>query len=50
VDALGRVVETKSISGSQVVEIGQLYYPGIYIVRVSHGKDYRQLKLVKLGD
>jgi len=47
-DALGRVVETKTLSGGrQTISLGQNYRPGIYYLEVGDGTRKQTLKLIK---
>jgi hypothetical protein len=50
VDINGRVIETRNVSANSIVRFGDRYRPGTYLVRIIHGKDHREIKLVKLSD
>lgn len=50
IDAYGRIIETRSVSSSGDIIFGQLYRPGVYYIRVIQGKQFKELKLVKLSD
>jgi hypothetical protein len=49
-DALGRRIETRMIKANETIQLGQGYRPGIYIVQIVQGQQYRQIKLMKLND
>jgi hypothetical protein len=47
----GKAVETRtSLKAGQVIQIGGLYRPGVYILEMIQGKEHKQLKLVKIPD
>ncbi|MEO5984796.1 MAG: T9SS type A sorting domain-containing protein, partial [Ferruginibacter sp.] len=48
-DQYGRLLEKREnvIIGS-MIQLGRLYRPGIYYVRIIQGKDHKEIKLVKL--
>lgn len=47
-DLQGRLVETKSsLQSNQIVRIGTLYTPGIYLVQVAQGTEIQTVRLVK---
>jgi hypothetical protein len=48
-DIYGRVMETKAFSGNQIISFGQFYKPGAYYVKILQGKEYKNMKLVKLS-
>jgi hypothetical protein len=50
VDMYGRIVETRNVFADQLIILGDRYRPGTYIVRISQGKDHKELKLIKLSD
>lgn len=49
-DAYGRVIETRFVTGGQSISFGSVYRPGVYYLRVIQGKQSKELKLVKLSD
>jgi hypothetical protein len=49
-DMLGKVIETRITNTGQIITIGEKYRSGTYVVNVIHGKEKRQLKLIKLPD
>ena len=49
-DGLGRQMETIKINSNETVQIGQKYRRGVYIVQIMQGKEFRQIKLVKLNE
>jgi hypothetical protein len=47
----GKVIEQKQkLSPGQIVQLGALYRPGLYILEMIQGHQHRQLKLVKIPD
>ncbi len=49
-DATGRLIEAKNnLNAGSLIEIGDAYKPGIYLVRITQGKNHKELKLVKLS-
>jgi len=49
-DATGKLIETKNnLNTGSLIEIGDAYKPGIYLVRVVQGKNHKELKLVKVS-
>jgi hypothetical protein len=50
-DQEGRRVEVRNniISGS-ILQLGAMYRPGAYYIRVQQGKEYKELKLIKIAD
>jgi hypothetical protein len=46
-DNFGRVIETKSLPGNQIVRLGSFYRPGIYLVEIMKGTQKQTLRLVK---
>lgn len=47
-DLQGRLVETKaSLQSNQIVRLGTLYTPGIYLVQVTQGTSIQTIRLVK---
>ena len=49
-DLLGRVVESRTTAVGQIITIGDKYRMGVYVVRIVHGKEVREVKLIKLPD
>ena len=49
-DMYGRIIETRTLSASQTISIGDNYRPGTYFVRVMQGVQHRELKLIKLSN
>ncbi len=47
-DAMGRVVETKTVQPSALLRIGENYKPGPYILRTVQGNVVKEVKLIKL--
>ncbi|HEX6846082.1 MAG TPA: T9SS type A sorting domain-containing protein [Chitinophagaceae bacterium] len=47
VDMYGRVIETRNVTANSLVRFGGRYVAGTYFVRVMHGKEHRELKLIK---
>ena len=48
-DQQGRLIEKcENIFTGSTIQLGELYRPGIYYIRVSQGKHHNELKLVKL--
>ena len=51
VDENGRVIEQRNnIKAESVLNVGTLYRPGIYYIRILQGKEKRELKLIILSD
>jgi hypothetical protein len=50
VDMYGRVIETRNVNANSVIRFGDRYKPGTYFVRVTQGKQHKEIKLVKLSD
>jgi hypothetical protein len=46
-DNLGRLVETKSQSGDQIIKLGSSYKPGSYVVEIVQGTQKQTLRLLK---
>jgi HYR domain len=50
-DQNGRVVKKQdNVTAGSVMQLGNLYKPGIFYIRAIQGKEHRELKLVKLSD
>lgn len=50
-DVNGRQVELRNnIYTGSTIQIGEMYRPGSYYVRVMQGKDHKEIKLIKLSD
>jgi uncharacterized repeat protein (TIGR01451 family) len=49
-DLLGRMIETRNIVPNETVQIGQKYRRGVYIIQIIQGREYKQMKLVKLNE
>lgn len=47
-DMLGRVIEVRNITANSIIEFGDKYRPGIYFIRITQGRQHKELKLVKL--
>jgi len=50
VDNYGRVIETKNVNANSTDWFGDKYKAGIYFVRIVQGKEYKEIKLIKLVD
>jgi hypothetical protein len=50
VDVMGRVVESRTLLPSETITFGNTYRPGSYYIRVTQGKEQKQMKLIKIGD
>lgn len=50
VDMYGRVIEARNITANSITRFGDRYGPGTYYVRLLHGKQHKELKLIKLSD
>jgi hypothetical protein len=51
IDAAGRVIQIfDNLSAGQVMQIGDRYRPGVYILEMIQGNQRKQLKLVKIPD
>lgn len=49
-DATGKLIEAKNnLNAGTLIEIGDAYKPGIYLVRITQGNNHKELKLVKLS-
>jgi hypothetical protein len=46
-DALGRVVETRSVTTDGVLQLGDRYRPGLYYIQLIQGQNRKTVKLVK---
>lgn len=46
-DNFGRVMETRSLPGNQMVRLGSFYRPGTYLVEIIKGTQKQTLRLVK---
>ena len=49
-DMQGRVIETRNITANSIIRFGDRYRPGAYLVRIIHGKQHKEMKLIKLVD
>jgi hypothetical protein len=49
-DQYGRMIETQKTFAGSNLNIGGLYRPGVYYVRIMQGKEHKQVKLLKLPD
>ena len=47
VDVYGRVVEARQVNANSTTRFGHRYRAGIYFVRVTQGKQHKEIKLVK---
>jgi len=50
VDMYGRIIEQRTLSNNQTIQLGDNYRPGVYIARFTEGKQTKQVKLVKLSE
>jgi hypothetical protein len=46
-DVLGRTLEVRQLSVSQIFQLGNTYKPGVYFVRFVQGQQSRELRLIK---
>ena len=49
-DMYGRMIETKNVNANSSIQLGESYRAGTYVVRITQGKEHKELKLVKLSD
>src|SRR5688572_11999452 len=49
-DMYGRMIETRNINTNTVIQFGDRYKPGTYVVRILQGKEHKEIKLIKLSD
>ena len=49
-DMQGRVIETRSVNINTVIQFGDRYRPGTYVIRVIQGKKQKEIKLIKMAD
>jgi len=49
-DMYGRMIETRNINTNTVIQFGDRYKPGTYVVRILQGKEHKEIKLIKLYD
>jgi len=48
-DLFGKVIETKEIAaGRNIIQLGNSYRPGIYVIEVTQGQDRKTVQLIKL--
>jgi hypothetical protein len=50
VDMYGRVIETRNVNARSPIRFGDRYSAGTYFVRVTQGKQHKEIKLIKLSD
>jgi len=50
VDMYGRIIETKNVTVNTLIRFGGHYTAGTYFVRVTQGKQHKEIKLIKLSD
>jgi hypothetical protein len=50
IDLYGRVIEVRNINTHSIIKFGDRYRPGSYIVRIRQGRQYKDIKLIKLSD
>jgi hypothetical protein len=50
VDMYGRIIETKNVTVNSMIRFGDRYIAGTYFVRVTQGKQHKEIKLIKLSD
>ena len=50
IDMYGRVVETRNVNARSPIRFGDRYSAGTYFVRVTQGKQHKEIKLIKLSD
>lgn len=48
IDISGRIVETRNISGSQLLRVGSKLRAGVYMLKLTQGSEMLQAKLVKI--
>jgi Secretion system C-terminal sorting domain len=50
-DQQGRLIEKKdNLLAGSVIQLGEMYRPGIYYVRIQQGSQHSEMKLVKLSN
>ena len=50
IDMYGRIIETRNVNARSPIRFGDRYHAGTYFVRIMQGKEYKELKLIKLSD
>ena len=50
VDMYGRIIETRNINANSLIRVGDRYGAGTYFVKILQGKEYKQIKLIKLSE
>lgn len=50
IDIYGRTIETRNVNANSVIRFGDRYRAGIYFVKIIQGKEYKEIKLIKLSD
>ena len=50
VDMYGRIIETRNVTMNSMIRFGDRYSAGTYFVRVTQGKQHKEIKLIKLSD
>ena len=50
VDMYGKVIETRNVNANSMVQFGEHYRPGAYLVSIIQGKEHKEIKLIKLSD
>ena len=50
IDMYGRIIETSNVTVNSLIRFGDRYNAGTYFVRVTQGKQHKEIKLVKLSD
>jgi hypothetical protein len=48
VDMYGRIIETRNVNANSPIRVGDRYNPGTYFVRIMQGREYKEIKLIKL--
>ena len=50
VDMYGRIIETRNVIVNSLIRFGDRYTAGTYFIRVTQGKQHKEIKLIKLSD
>ena len=50
VDVYGRLIESRQVNANSITKFGDRYRSGIYFVKIIHGKQSKEIKLVKLAN
>jgi hypothetical protein len=46
-DMLGRIVEQKNLAPGQLLQFGQQYHPGLYLIELNNGSDRKLVRVIK---